>query len=398
MSAERVRKEHVAQLQQIRKLHDETPPDNQTPTSTEAIQLLKEIANNPENCMTDDITQKLGDLLATVSNEVPGVLFEEEPHTWDKAKRSPDATRWEAGYREELRSLKEMGVYELVPRESVPASTKIRKGRPLFVLKRDEYGELTRWKVRLVFKGFEQIYSRDYTKTTSLTAQMESWRILLHIAATLGWDAQQINIKMAFLYGLLPEGEVQYMEQPEGFLKPGKESWVWKLLRGLYGMKQAGRIWNRTMNEAMISWGFTHLGMESCVYCRLWMSGIIITAVHMDNFLAIASSKEENSSFKEDMPKIWTISNLGDTSFCIGIAIKWDRIQNTVYLSQMALIDRVVAQFGQKDSHPVTTPIDPGLKLRRPDKTSTSSANKLELERLPYRSLVGSLIYISVGT
>ena len=115
MSAERVRKERVARLQQIRELHDKTPLDDQTPTGTEAIQLLKEIANNPENCMTDGITQKLGNLLATVSNEVPGVLFEEEPRTWDEAKRSPDATHWEAGYREELRSLKEMGVYELVP-------------------------------------------------------------------------------------------------------------------------------------------------------------------------------------------------------------------------------------------------------------------------------------------
>jgi len=82
----------------------------------------------------------------------------------------------------------------------------------------------------------------------------------------------------------------------------------------------------------------------------------------------------------------------------VGIAIQWDRLQNTVHLSQTALIDRVVTQFGQKDSHPTATPIDPGLKLRRPDKTSISSSDKLELERLPYRSLVGSLIYISVGT
>ena len=63
-----------------------------------------------------------------------------------------------------------------------------------------------------MFKGFEQVYGKDYNRTTSLTACMESWRILLHIAASLGWDAQQINIKTVFLYGLLPEEEVQYME------------------------------------------------------------------------------------------------------------------------------------------------------------------------------------------
>ncbi len=55
-----------------------------------------------------------------------------------------------------------------------------------------------------VFKGFEQIYERNFTKTTSPTARMEFWRILLHIAASLDWDAQQIDVKTAFLYGLLP--------------------------------------------------------------------------------------------------------------------------------------------------------------------------------------------------
>ena len=301
LSAERVREERATRLRRIQELHEEVPLADQM---SEAIQLLKKIVNNSENAMTDNSAHKLGDILATISNEVPSFIFEEEPRTWEEAKRSPDATRWESGYREELKSLKEMGVYELVPREDVPAGTKVRKGQPLFVLKQDEYGEPTRWKVRLVFKGFEQIFGRDYTKTTSPTARMESWRILLHIAAALGWDAQQIYIKTAFLYGLLPEDKVQFMEQPEGFLEPGKETWVWKLLRGLYGMKQARRIWNRTMNEAMISWGFIHLGTESCVYYQFQLSGVTITAVHVDDFLSIASSKEENNCFKEGTPEI----------------------------------------------------------------------------------------------
>ncbi|KDR74045.1 hypothetical protein GALMADRAFT_25229, partial [Galerina marginata CBS 339.88] len=110
---------------------------------------------------------------------------------------------------------------------------------------------------------------------------------LLHIAAVLGWDAQQIDIKTAFLYGLLPDDEVQYMEQPKGFEAPGKESWVWKLQRGLYGMRQASRIWNKTMNDAMISWGFTRLSCESCIYYRKEDTGIVAAAVHVDDFLSI---------------------------------------------------------------------------------------------------------------
>ena len=84
---------------------------------------------------------------------------------------------------------------------------------------------------------------------------MESTRILLHIAAKLGWDIQQIDVKTAFLYSILPDEETQYMQQPIGFEEKGKETWVWKLERGLYGMKQSGRLWNQTMNSGMESWG-----------------------------------------------------------------------------------------------------------------------------------------------
>jgi hypothetical protein len=97
-----------------------------------------------------------------------------------------------------------------------------------------------RWKVWHVFKGFKQIYGRNYTKTTSPTARMESWHIILHLAASLDWDIQQINVKTAFLYGFLPDDKIQFMEQPAGFEEIRKEDWVWRLQRSLYGMKQSG--------------------------------------------------------------------------------------------------------------------------------------------------------------
>ena len=180
--------------------------------------------------------ERIDRILAAITN-IPQADLDnfdlDEPKTWEEARKSSYGEQWEAGYREELKSLKDMGVYKLIHRSQVPAGTKIRKGRPVFRLKRDADGKAVRWKVRLVFKGFEQIYGKDYTSTTSPTARMESWRILLHIAASLDWDAQQIDVKTAFLYGLLPDNETQYMEQPPGFEEPGKEDYVWLLQRGV---------------------------------------------------------------------------------------------------------------------------------------------------------------------
>ena len=150
---------------------------------------------------------------------------------------------------------------------------------------------------------------------------MESWRILLHIGAAMDWAAQQIDIKTAFLDGLLPDDEVQYMEQPPGFEEPGTEGHIWMLQHGLYRMKQSGRMWNHTMNDAMLTWGFTRLSCESCVYFRKTETGTVISVVHVDDFLSIASSKDENERFKLQMKSLWTISDLGEAKHVVEIAI-----------------------------------------------------------------------------
>lgn len=91
------------------------------------------------------------------------------------------------------------------------------------------------------------------------------------------------------------------MEQPEGYLEPGFEDHVWCLQLGLYGMKQSGRIWNKTMNKAMLSMGFKCLDADPCVYYRRRASGTILTAVHVDDFLIAASSSDEASTFKSEL-------------------------------------------------------------------------------------------------
>jgi hypothetical protein len=229
---------------------------------------------------------------------------------------------------------------------------------------------------------------------------MESWRILLDIAGTLGWNAEQSDVKTAFLHGVLPENEVQYMEIPPGFQEPGQENHVWKLKKSLYGMKQSGRVWNNMLHAAMLEWGFVALGCEPCIYYRQTSNRIIITAIHVDDFLIVSDSTNESTRFKDQIKTKWVISELGEPKYCIGIAVSRDRAQSTFSLSQTALIDRIVQQFGQyttTTSIPIT-PMDPGLKLRKPDLDQLTLDQRSELSCLPYALLVGCLIYLAVGT
>ena len=221
----------------------------------------------------------------------------------------------------------------------------------------------------------------------------------MHIVAILDWDVQHFDIKTAFLHGVLPKSETVFVEQPPGFKEVGKEDWVWRLNQSLYGMKQASRIWNLTFHKTIVQLGFQCLANEWCVYRHSTASGTTIFAVHVDDIISISSSPAENESFKDEICAHWDISDLRPVKYALGIAISHDRPTRSIRLSQTALIDRLVEQFGQSDTHPVLTPMVQGIQILRPDPDLPVPPNVLSwMTRTPFRSLVGSLNYLAVAT
>lgn len=123
------------------------------------------------------------------------------------------------------------------------------------------------------------------------------------------------------------------MEQLAGFEEPGKDDHIWELMKTLYGMKQAGCVWDKTLNDAMIGWGFIWLPCEYCVYYCNTTEGTITAIIHVDDFLLVASSEEENKCFKAQLHTHWEISE-GDTSIMLGMCIKQDHIKQTISILQ----------------------------------------------------------------
>ena len=319
------------------------------------------------------------------------------PATYQEAMESPYAADWTCALQEEFDSLKELGVYRLVPRSSVPVGCRIMCGRPIFKVKRDENGELTWFKARYVCRGYTAVYGQDYMKTMSPTACMESFCVLAHLGAALDWEIEQLDIKTAFLNGILAPDEVCYMEQPEGFVEPGQEDCVWELQHGLYGMKQGGRVWNKTLHAKLIAWRFTRLKCEYCVYYRRDTAGIVVLAIHVDDFFMFGDSKPALGTFKEQLQTHWKISDGGPAHFHIGVAIERDRSNRMIGLSQMALIDHIVSQFRLADALPVATPMEPGCHLSKAMSLKTEE-ERSAMSWTPYRELIGSLMYLAVGT
>ena len=102
-------------------------------------------------------------------------------------------------------------------------------------------GKIDRHKARLVVKGYKQQYGRDYDETYAPVARMETVGAVIEIAAQHKWNVFQMDVKSAFLNGVLKE-EV-YVEKPPSDEVAGEENKVYRLKRDLYGLKQAPRAW-----------------------------------------------------------------------------------------------------------------------------------------------------------
>jgi hypothetical protein len=136
------------------------------------------------------------------------------------------------------------------------------------------------------------------------------------------------------------------------------------------------------------------------VYVRVSDGVTNLVAIHVDDMVCAESVRAANESFKSQLRSKWEISDLGDIQFCLGIGIVRDPERRTVTLSQTALIDRLIVQFHQSDAHPAPTPMEAGLRLRRPS-SDDDPLSQLDVDRLtetPYRSLVCSMMYIAVAS
>ena len=221
-------------------------------------------------------------------------MFQEVPNSYREVMSSPEKDKWLAASTEEFEGLIQMGAWKLVDH---PPDCKTIKCRWTYVMKSNGC-----YKARLVAKGYTQVHGIDYEETFSLVARYESIRYLLTHAALQDWEIEAMDVKLAYLHEVLEE-EI-YMEQLEGFIGQGDEDKVCRLVHSLYGLKQAGRVWNRTFAHTIKrKLGFDTIHSDAGVYvlCRHHKRGDsetdVILILYVDDLLLLG----------EDLSKIQDI-------------------------------------------------------------------------------------------
>lgn len=307
-----------------------------------------------------------------------------EPLTLAEAKRSYFWPKWREAMSDEFESLVENDTWELVKPKS---QNHVLRGKWVYKHKTGAENEITRHKARWVVRGFEQISGIDYFETFASVVKPMSYKVLFNIAAARDLEIEQMDVKTAFLYGKIEE-EI-YVEQPTG-LDDGTGR-VCRLKRALYGLKQAPRVWFQTLSDFLATLGFEPISADSGVFvCR--KTGIFI-AVYVDDLLLVGQDKEEISKVKKALNERFKMTDLGPCQYYLGIRIRRDRRNRTIYLDQQGYINKILELHGMSTGKAVDTP----MTTTKLQKAKDGYIAPEEMKR-NYQSAVGSLMYLMMGT
>ena len=172
-----------------------------------------------------------------------------------------------------------------------------------------------------------------------------------------------MDVKTAFLNGNLLEDV--YMTQPEGFVQLKNSGKVCKLQRSIYGLKQASRSWNLRFDESVKVFGFVKNEDEPCVYKKISGSAIVFLVLYVDDILLIGNDIPSLQSVKSWLGKCFSMKDLGEAAYILGIKIYRDRSKRLIGLSQSAYIDKVLKRFSMQDSKRGYLPMSHGITLSK---------------------------------
>jgi hypothetical protein len=212
---------------------------------------------------------------------------------------------------------------------------------------------VSRNKDRLVAKGYSQVEGLDFDETYAPIARLESIYILLAYATYHGFKLYQMNMKSAFLNGLVKE-EV-YVEQPPDFEDSEYPTHVYKLSKALYGLKQAPRAWYECLRYFLITNGFKVRKADPTLFTKTIAKDLFMCQIYVDDIIFGSTNKSSCEEFSRIMIETFEMSMMGELKYFLGFQIK--QLQEGTFICQTKYIQDILKKFGVNNSKPIKTPM-----------------------------------------
>jgi hypothetical protein len=191
----------------------------------------------------------------------------------------------------------------------------------------------------------------------------------------------------------------------------GKEDYVCKLHKSLYGLKQAGRAWYQKIDNVLLhTLGFKRSQADHCVYVyngngndhiNVNVNGNnhikVYIALYVDDLLIMCNNINKLTSIKQQLSTMFDMKDLGEAHYVLGIQIERDRKHKILHISQREYIKNVLERYNMSECNPISTPMDVNMKLSK-QQCPTTEEEKHKMQSIPYQSAVGAIMYAMLGT
>jgi hypothetical protein len=204
-----------------------------------------------------------------------------------------------------------------------------------------------------------------------------------------GWHTRQLDFVLAY-----PQADVEcelYMEIPKCYNFRGEtKAYVLKLLKNVYGQKQAGRVWNQHLVKGLTDIGFIQSLVDECVFYK----DRCVFLVYVDDTILCGPTKQEVDNIISLLAKSFNISDEGQMSDYLGVKVeRLDDEQHTIQMTQPHLIEQIITDLGLQDnSKEHSTPARSDVVLHRDLDGEPFN------ETWSYRSVIGKLNFLEKST
>lgn len=330
--------------------------------------------------MVDD-PKRVGDILA---------MEKKERDEWLKAMNIEHATLVDG----------DCFVFERRPPHG--SGSRVLKSTWAFKTKRNAQMELIKRKARACVQGCGQRPGIDFEETYAPVIKFATWRIIMALACIMGWSVKNWDIIAAYIRGELDESDPDILiEQFEGIddWDHPKRDWVLRLLKGLYGMRQSGRLWYRTQDSKLLELGYKRNAGDPCVYVKFDENGtpLNIMGTYVDDATGTGPDVDAIDAAREEIHKIFPLTDCGDMTEFLRLGVKRDVENKLMFFQQSESVLKVHELCFGEDAKttPVDTPFQSGVTLSKDMCPSTDEERRL-MEDVPYNAVVGVLVYLSM--
>ena len=373
------------------------------------VSVEQKAALEKANRFADEMIAAVMTLAVVEQASLTGTQRPPDPQSIREAKSRDDWPKWVEAHKDELQAMIDLGVWSIVgSRKDVPKGTNILKSKGVWKVKYLDTGEIDKYKFRLVACGYSQIYGADFSEAHAGVVSMPVFRLFLGLVAALHLKTRLYDVGNAFLECDLEEE--LHMQLPDYL---GGE--VVRLHKAIYGLKQSGMLFVRTMATFLKSLGFQQSRDEPCMFTLItkvddapseWKGwGYITVLTYIDDVPAASNSDSLMSwlgdalknRFRKvtDEPLRWFLANR--VTIEKGI-VSMDQEQYCLYIINKfrTYLERF---FSNVDGSLKTrsVPMKPGTVLSKADCPKTP-AETAEMGEYPYAELCGSLLYLANGT